>query len=123
MHPPAPQLSQQHNVYFIQRAWQVKRCYVLQPWARSTKCHQDSSIEICLFVWTAGRLRAERRTGTFGALLSVLSSVVSGGQDALAEAEAANLPAHDLDRAVDVEHLDTCHLGHHKYVLLTSDIT
>ena len=76
---------------------------------------------MCLCVWTAGRLRAERRTGSFGALLSVLSSVVSGGQDAVAEAEAANLPAHDLDRAVDVEHLDTCHLGHHKCALLASN--
>ena len=42
-----------------------------------------------LLVWTAGRLRAESRTGLFGALLSVLSSVVSGEQYAVADAEAA----------------------------------
>lgn len=61
-----------------------------------------------------GRLRAEKRTGSFTALMSALTSVVSGGTDAMADAAASNLPSHHLDPAVDVEHLDVCHLGHHK---------
>lgn len=61
-----------------------------------------------------GRLRAEKRTGSFTALMSALTNVVSGGQDAVADAAAANLPFHKLGPAVDVEHLDVCHLGHHK---------
>ena len=46
--------------------------------------------------------------------MSALTNVVSGGQDAVADAAAANLPFHKLGPAVDVEHLDVCHLGHHK---------
>ena len=65
----------------------------------------------------AGRLRAEKRTGSFTALMSALTSVVSGGQDAVAGAAVADLPYHKLDPTVDVEHLDICHLGHHKYAL------
>ena len=47
--------------------------------------------------------------------MSALTSVVSGGQEAVVEDAAADLPFHKLDPAVDVEHLDICHLGHHKY--------
>ena len=67
-----------------------------------------------LFALTAGRLRSEKRTGSFTALMSALTSVVSGGVDAVADATVSNLPVHNLDTGVDVEHLDICHLGHHK---------
>ena len=33
----------------------------------------------------------------------------------MASAAAADVPHHKLDLSVDVEYLDTCHLGHHKY--------
>lgn len=65
-------------------------------------------------VVSTGRLRSEKRTGSFTALMSALTSVVSGGTDAVADAAASNLPQHAVDTAVDVEHLDVCHLGHHK---------
>jgi len=66
------------------------------------------------FALAAGRLRSEKRTGSFTALMSALTSVVSGGVDAVADATVSNLPVHSLDTGVDVEHLDICHLGHHK---------
>jgi len=66
------------------------------------------------FALSAGRLRSEKRTGSFTALMSALTSVVSGGVDAVADATVSNLPVHSLDTGVDVEHLDICHLGHHK---------
>lgn len=69
-------------------------------------------------VFAVGRLRVEKRTSSFTALMSALSSVVSGGQDAAAsDAAASSVPYHKLNPAVDVEHLDICHLGHHKYAL------
>jgi len=46
--------------------------------------------------------------------MSALTSVVSGGVDAVADATVSNLPVHTLDTGVDVDHLDICHLGHHK---------
>ena len=46
--------------------------------------------------------------------MSALTSVVSGGQEAVAADATSDLPFHKLDPAVDVEHLDICHLGHHK---------
>ena len=77
--------------------------------------HQESRFHGLPFCF-AGRLRAEKRTGSFTALMSALTSVVSGGPDAVADAAAVDLPYHRLELGVDVEHLDICHLGHHKYV-------
>ncbi|KAL3148265.1 hypothetical protein ABBQ38_013732 [Trebouxia sp. C0009 RCD-2024] len=71
----------------------------------------------------AGRLRAEARTGSFQSLMSALTSAISGGPDAVASAAAADLPHHKLDLAVDVESLDTCHLGHHKRLVLPPTCT
>ncbi|KAL0025763.1 hypothetical protein WJX77_009943 [Trebouxia sp. C0004] len=71
----------------------------------------------------AGRLRSEKRTGSFTALMSALTSVVSGGVDAVADATVSNLPIHTLDTGVDVEHLDICHLGHHKRLVLPPTCT
>ncbi|DBB13812.1 TPA: hypothetical protein ACH3X3_000808 [Trebouxia sp. C0006] len=71
----------------------------------------------------AGRLRSEKRTGSFTALMSALTSVVSGGVDAVADATVSNLPVHSLDTGVDVEHLDICHLGHHKRLVLPPTCT
>ncbi|KAL0033148.1 hypothetical protein WJX79_005638 [Trebouxia sp. C0005] len=71
----------------------------------------------------AGRLRSEKRTGSFTALMSALTSVVSGGVDAVADATVSSLPVHNLDTGVDVEHLDICHLGHHKRLVLPPTCT
>ena len=61
-----------------------------------------------------GALRAEKRTSSFSAIMAALSSVVSGGHEAVAETMTSSLPHHRLEEKVNVERLDVCHLGHHR---------
>lgn len=62
----------------------------------------------------AGTLRSEKRTSSFSTIMAALTSVVSGGHEAMADAAANSTPHHRIEEPINVERLDICHLGHHR---------
>lgn len=77
-------------------------------------CCKDSNICRMWYAAHAGALRPEKRTSSFSTIMAALTSVVSGGHDAVSETMTNSLPHHAKEEEVKVERLDICHLGHHR---------